>query len=549
MKAEESQAGILGKTMESLSAERAELNSDVKIKMPLMPCAQTVEHVFNIPANALLSRLKVRITAMPAGTCALNDAGEVRISQGDGKKVIIDLKRMRSVSGLKAPQNITDIDTWTGAEFTQSAIKGISRKTVLFSDVATERLQVTFDADADLETFLEDGLIILPDLPADLILSVNDKTAWTHLGPVTLSSPEKVTKNRSVSLDEKAGNEWLGVLDSPCFIEDIDITTLLQGEINAGAKELKVVLGSAFACRLTLKVTVEEYLLSHDVVFPAQAQVLEITQEGITTLSLPLPGASNSWRVKSVFFTFQGNPGPSRFFPAVGPQPIQLGDLLLDSDHALAAALTETGLNKFKIIEGVRLPLQVEKGGAEITAFFRRDDDGKVGDYLDGGALQSKTIDHTGEQWVLLELSNPVDIQPNTRFWLEINVIRGKCWWQLGNKTDPSAGVVELHRGIPGGTFSPFSLTLNGQPEHLMGRLRLKGQPVTDGAVYAVVPLDPESGDELGGICVGKAPSPVELQFNNTVRPVKGALNLDLQVHGPGTYTVTKARVLYELES
>lgn len=621
MKAEENTNKLLGKTQGTAAGSRDERRHLEGIKEAAkIPCAGEVENVLDIPPNALLTKVKVNIVAMPAGRCSLSEAGEVRNTQGDDKKVVIDLKRMRSVSGLLSPQTITTIETWAGAGFADPAMSvNGGKKDVLFPEVATERLQVTFNADADLEKLLEECDIILPDTPVDLILSVNDKTAWTHIGPVTLSSREEHAGTSSVTLDEKAKNKliealmklmrdvmsgghsvkeifsllseygisiseskktglrealksgtgfisdiseqdleaWLislGVtwegretVGLPCFTEDVDITKLLQAEIDAGAAELKIVLRSAFACRLQLDIISEEYLLNHDVIFPGQAQALEIAEEGITTLSLPLPGTSSSWSVSSVFFTIEGNTGHSRFFPAVGPDPIDLGELLLDTDHALAAFLTVSSLSRFKTIEGVRLPLQVEKEGAEITAFLRKDDNGKVGDYVAEGTLQSQTIDQAEEQWVLLELSKPMDIQPDTGLWLEINVIRGKCWWQLGNKDDPSDGIVGLQRGIPGGTFSDFSITLNGHPENIMGRLRLKGQPVTDGAIHAIIPLDPRSGDELDGITVGNAPFPVELQFNHSVRPAGGKLDLDLQVHCPGTYTVTKAGVLYEV--
>ncbi len=639
IKAEQNDTGSTSKRLESASENKDKPSSDGNGDVPQIPCAGKVEQLLDIPANALLTKVAVNIVAMSAGKCPLNEAGEIRKSQGDSKKLIIDLKRMRSVSGLTAPQPIKSIETWTGTTFIGSAIKIKNKNSeeVLFPEVATERLQVTCKAKADLEGFLEKGFIILPDAPVDLIFSVNNKTAWTHLGPVTLSPREKQTEDVAVILDKKAkikliealinkiqdvisgghsiediflllskydisisesekkaltdamegrsdfnssgetglkgtrqtrldntfdlsrqaverwlislGVTWEGrALNGPSsFIENVDITELLQSEIDAGATPLKLVLHSAFACRLELNVSAKEYLLNHNVIFPAQAQALEITEEGITTLSLPLPGASSSWSVSSVCFTLEGNSGRSRYFPAVGPQATDLGELLLDNDHALAASLTATSLNRFKTIKGVRLPLQVEKEGAEITAFLRKDDKGKVGDYLAEGTLQSQTIDRAEEQWVLMELVKPISIQPDTDLWLEINVIRGKCWWQLGNKNDQSTGVVTLQRGIPGGSFSSFSLTLNGQIENLKGRLRLKGDPVTDGAIHAIVPLDPQSGDELAGITVGNVPCPVELKFIRAVRPADGELNLDLQVHNPGTYTVTEARVLYEV--
>ncbi len=499
------------------------------------PCAAKVEKTLSLPSNALLSKVEVSIVAMPAGECSLDEAGEIRLGE-EKKKVIIDLKRMRSVRGLQAPQDIQQINAWTGAEFGGSNIS--AGKNHLFSEIATERLLVTFTDDADIEELAAKGTINLPDAPADLVLSINGKTAWTHIGPVKLSRADNETSDGAAILDAKAKDalvtalvnllqdiqsgkhsakdffklleeygitisaaehstfkvllnnmsrpaaaktkeallNWLvaqGVLwegqntsSAAAFRESIDITQVLQDEINAGVSPLKIVLRAALSCRLQLTIPSPEYLLSYDVVFPAQAQALEITEECRSTLTLPLPATSNSWLTSSVFFTLAGKVGRSRFFPAVGPKPLSLGELLLNSDHALAASLSWDILKKFKTIDGVRLPLQVEKGGAEITAFLRQDNGGKVGAILADAVFQSHTIDQAPvEQWVFLKLSKPVDIQTGTDLWLEINVIRGKCWWQLGDSSDSSDGIVLLQRGIPGGAFSYFTLTLNKQTQ------------------------------------------------------------------------------------
>ncbi|MFN2354433.1 MAG: hypothetical protein ABR512_07910 [Desulfopila sp.] len=392
---------------------------------------------------------------------------------------------------------------------------------------------MTFVNDLDIQDLTDKGTIILPDAPVDLVLSINGKTAWTHIGPVKLSPADK--------------QQSIGSISSSSFSESVEITQLLQDEINAGASAIKIVLRAALSCRLQLTIPSPQYFLCHDVVFPAQALALEITEECRSTLSLPLPAASSSWLTRSISFTLEGKIGRSRFFPAVGPKALSLGELGLDSDHALAASLTEDILTKFKIIEGVRLPLQVEKGGAEITAFLHQDDDGKVGNSLADAAFKSLTIDETQEEkWVLLELSKPVDIQTGTDLWLEINVIRGKCWWQLGDNSVASGGIVTLQRGIPGGPFSAFSLRLNGQDPKLKGRLRLNGQPVTDGAIHAIIPLDPQSDEELQGITTGSAPLDVEVEFNNATRPRNGKLEVPVHFHAPGTYTFTKARVIYQ---
>ncbi len=619
MKAEENSRDMVQETVSSSIKVTSESVSGGKTgEGP--PCAAQVEIFLEIPAQAVLSQAAVRILALPAGECPLNEAGELRLSPEDKKKVIIDLKRMRSVAGLNLPQSIETIDIWTGAGFNSSGLTFSNKKKVFFSEIATERLLVTLTANAIMEDLTATGTVLLPDAPADLVLSVNDKTAWTHIGAVKLAVPESPSSHGTLTLDAKAKEslvaallealndipdnrhsekecfkileaygiilsaadttafkallsnkgkarfarteqaleEWLATLGvtwegrevsvSPCFSETVDITRLLQNEINAGAASVKIVLRAALACRLELTLPTLDYLLSHSVVFPAQALALEIPEECRTTLSLPLPVACSSWLARKILFTLDGNAGPSRIFPATGPEASCLGELVLDGEHALAALLTADFLAGLTTIEGVRLPLLIEEGGAEITASLRLDEDGKVGAPLAAAVFRSQTLDQAStEQWVLLELDKPVDVQSGKGFWLELNGIRGKCWWQLGGP-EAAEGVVPLQRGLPGGTFSNFALTLNGQTRNLQGRLRLKGRPVTDGTLPAIRPFDPQSEKELPGLTPGTAPLHVELAFENAVQPKGGQLDVPLVFYAPGTYTITEARVIYEVK-
>ena len=93
---------------------------------------------------------------------------------------------------------------------------------------------------------------------------------------------------------------------------------------------------------------------------------------------------------------------------------------------------------------------------------------------------------------------------------------------------------------------SYYGLTLNGQVHHFQGRLRVQGQPVTDGAIPAIRFFDPQSLAELKGITLGNSPIDVTLELSNGVRPAGGQLNIPVLFHVPGTYTITKARVIYE---
>ncbi|MGE4560328.1 MAG: hypothetical protein AB7E77_09010 [Desulfobulbus sp.] len=583
------------------------------------PCSAKVEHGLDLPAGGLLTRVEVEVLALAAGECALNEAGEVRSSPDDTIKAVIDLKSMRSVSGLDTPLAISEIVPWTGAGFASEGPSFTSGKKVRFAELATEKLLVTFESAVDIEELAGKGKILLPDAPSDLVLSLNGKTAWTHIGQVKLNASTEQAAEGRVHLDAKAkealinrlldlftapsahsGDEkaldrllaeygitltekekadlakalssngrlrkeltakgvetWLAslgvtwengtTLSAPSFRQTVDLTQMLQDEINGGASTVTLELRAALACRLQLTVPTLDYLCGYDVDFPAQALTLEIDRECASTLSLPLPDGSNGWLVRQTTFTLSGNIPKSRFFPATGPQAIDLGELLLDNDHGLAALLTKDMLARFGKLEGIRLPLVVSEGGAEITAFIRGDDNGKVGDSLTEAVFRSQTVEEDAqEQWLLLALDTPMDIPADTDLWVEVRVIRGSCWWQLGGNDGETEGVVSLQRGVPGGTFSPLSLTLNSQVHHFRGRLRLQGQPVTDGAIAAVRFFDPHSQEELKGLTPGNGPIEVRLEFSNGVHPSGGQLNIPVLFHAPGTYTVTKARVIYE---
>lgn len=586
------------------------------------PCSAKVEHSLDLPSGGLLTKVEVEVLALAAGECLLNEAGEVRSSPDDTTKAVIDLKSMRSVSGLDTPLAISEIVPWTGAGFASEGPSFTSGKKVRFTELATEKLLVTFGSAVDIEELAEKGKILLPDAPSDLVLSLNGKTAWTHIGPVKLSAAAKQAAEGRIHLDAKAkkalinglldlfiappahsGYEkaldqldrllaeygitltdkekaalakaldnngqfrkeltvagletWLASLgvtwengntvSAPSFRQTVDLTQMLQDEINGGASTVTLELRAALACRLQLTVPTLDYLYGYDVDFPAQALTLEIARESASTLSLPLPNGSNGWLARQTTFTLSGNIPKSRFFPATGPQAIDLGELLLDNDHGLAALLSKDMLARFGKLEGIRLPLVVGEGGAEITAFIRGDDNGKVGEPITEAVFRSQSVEEDSqEQWLLLGLDTPLDIPADTDLWVEIRVIRGGGWWQLGGNDGETEGVVSLQRGVPGGTFSPLSLTLNSQVHHFRGRLRLQGQPITDGAIAAIRFFDPHSQEELKGITPGNGPIEVRLEFSNGVHPSGGQLNIPVLFHAPGTYTVTKARVIYE---
>lgn len=583
-----------------------------------IPCAARVEQSLDLPTNALLTMVEVEVVALPAGECPLSQVAETRPMQGDSTTVVIDLKRMRSVAGLTLPKIIESFQTWTGAQFVESGLTLTAGKAIRFQEIATERLAVTCASMVNAEEAQKSGTIILPDAPADLVLTVNGKTAWTHIGPVQLETVTDQPSGKQIVLEAKEKNRlvkellrelealaggrgskkavlrlledygispsdaalaamaqqlqhgfgqkeftakeveaWLVLLGvswegrnaaaDRMFSERVDITTLLQDELSAGASTLVVELKAALACRLQLTVPTQEFRRSHQVVFPAQVLTLDVTEEGAASLVLPLPAASSGWQVRTLQCTIKGNAGRSRIVPAVGPQPFDLGQLVLDGDHALAALLTTDILASFQTIEGIRLPLLVEEEGAEITAFLRQADNGKVGAPLPEALFQSQALVQTSnEQWVLLPLDKPIKVTQEVDLWLELRVIRGRCWWTLGNPDEAAPGVVSLQGGVPGGSFAPFDLTLNNQPQHLHGRLRIQGQPVTDGAIPALRVLDPQSGADVLGITTGSGLLALEVHFTEAVQPENGVLSVPLLLHAPGTYTVTEARVIYE---
>ena len=190
----------------------------------------------------------------------------------------------------------------------------------------------------------------------------------------------------------------------------------------------------------------------------------------------------------------------------------------------------------------------VEEGGSEITAVLRRDSNGDVGDVIDGSAFKSVTLDKSDkEHWVLLELEKPMDLAAEQGLWIEINAIRGRCWWRLGGKNGESAGVVDLKQGVPGGPFRSFTITLNQDLQEFKGRLRLKGQPLIDGAIPAIMLLEPVSHKDLKGVSPGRGLVEVVLEFSDSVIPRSGNLDLPLRIHAPGTYTITAAQVIYQI--
>ncbi|MGI6655698.1 MAG: hypothetical protein ACOX5Z_02510 [Desulfobulbus sp.] len=506
--------------------------------MSTIPCADTTTITPDFSGGAPADRVEVEITAKAAGKCQLSEVADLRKSQDGVQKIVIDLNQHRPIANLELPEKMQAVYPWIGAKF-QTRKNLLSRDTQKerFSEVATDRLQVTLYSDNfDLEKLRNEGAITLPDTPTTLTLTVNGRTAWTHFARNGLTTAE----------DPEAG-----------FCERVDITRMVHEEIDAGNTKIPLVLHATPACRLGLKELNAPYRLVHAVRLPGQALSLTMSEEGPCTLSLPLPEGSGNWQVAEIHGSLSGKTGESRVVPAEHLPESELGELVLDPDHYLAARLDKDLLAGFQQIEGVRLPLVVTEGGAEIVAMLRRDEQNAPGTSLPEARFAARTVPATDrEQWVSLDLEQVVDVPENKALWLELRAVRGRCWWRLGSEKTKDAtgevtkpiGVVELQRAAPGGVFAEFIPKLNNTPHQLLGRLRIKGRPTAGGIAALQYPDSSTTGaseTSTVDLTPGRGPLEFALALSPPLTSQNGALNVQLLCRAPGLYTFSDIRLIY----
>lgn len=457
-----------------------------------------------LPGNAVVrSPFPITVQAGKALWIRAGDVAEVRtadLSTRDSitpaqprTSVTVDFGGLRTVAavGLVSSRDlqVLQVRQWTGAAFAPGAVVGrfgaidpsapqvtpIAGPEVTFpSEIRTERLQVVLAGRKTVEEIRDELLVLLPDLPADVQLTIDG-------GPPVWSAPGPV----------RAGAEgWTLDEDTGLFKQQVDLgpeITALLGDPDAELTdevELRVTLQAAQPGVLLLSIPSPSDAGTADAirhrvlgsVDPARRELV-FEAEGLRTVPVSLP----SWvgRVESLEVRLSGDPEPERIVPPLGPAfPMAPGtaeprvEMLLDSNRAAAVRLPD--LQGIESLTALRLPLRTADGDAEVQVLLLEDAGLEPGPAIEGGVSEPSTVsaaDH--DTWHTFTFPEPVTVDPANPPLAAIAVSRGTAAWALTN--DPTAG--DVWQGPITGPWLPLPPLRMGAPR---GRVRVVGLAAAD---------------------------------------------------------------------
>lgn len=458
----------------------------VPIELPVPPVTASAAELsldIDLPATAIVLDGSITVTADAAGHTPIATVAQVRASSGDpaaaSAQLVVDFGGMRTISAVSVGGHATiqSVSVWLGTKFDDAGLTptpfGVDG--LQFSEVQTERLQLTLSATVAPADAMADGTVIMTTPPADMELLVNGTRAWFRPG----AAPTP-------------------------FSEDVPVAPLLQAAVDAGDVPVKVTLKSRVAGRLGVTPEHTSFLNTHVVVFPGGTSAdLEMSEEGPVTLPLPLPAAAANWQVRRVDAVVAGDVGPGRVVPALGPAASSDVLLGLDPDHAVVVRLPRAQVRRLAKLTALRIFVAAGPSGAEIGGTLRSDRDGDPGDPLPGATLGPVTVaapvnsaDDPVAAWVTLALTKPLAVSSPDRFvWASIQCSRGQLTWPLalGPTVTPAAAPAaappdqddlntSVRRQLPNGNYRPLSAPRGVATDSAV--LRVAGEPPRDSPIF-----------------------------------------------------------------
>jgi hypothetical protein len=454
-----------------------------------------------LPANALVDRLEVVVTAKPAIATLAVDVAQVRLG-ATGTDLVIDFGAPRTVSVVRPAGgfSIGEVRSWNGMAF--AAISPAAHMTLggtaVLPEVRTERLQLVLGGSGDKAVLIAQTMLVLPDAPSDLELRIDDgPPAWRQAGAIRLEPRASLTAN--------GFNQ-----DGQRLVDLTAALAALTGDpTSTETRRFRLELTSRTAGRLDLAAPVERRTLRRIWRANADGEAearLAFAEEGTRALALSAPAMPAEAAIAELRVTLKGTPPPDRVVPPVGPPPSDLAELALDADRAaivrLPAASGLAGLT------ALRLPLAVADGGAEAAvALWSGTDTGQPDAPLPKGASKPVALDAGAERWVTFPFAGPVPLEdtgagsPPTTLWAALLVSRGRIVWRPTSRdaaaADPAAGV--LRTGPQAGPWYALPALFDPLPGNpfgqLRGRVRLAGKASPTAPIAAVQ------------LCIGAVPA------------------------------------------
>jgi hypothetical protein len=437
--------------------------------VPLLPIVITSEAGYEtsqeltLPAGAAVTAAVFTVAGhAPPLEVNVGKIATVRAAAGSptssSKELVIDFGVLRTVSSVRAPVAISSITAWRGTRFDQSVpTPGAAAAQRVFTEVQTERLLVDLVSSVSPDDLARQATVTTATPPADLELLVAGTRAWARPGP----TPEGLS-------------------------EDVDVTAALQEALDRatpgsdGNVHIAVTLRARVPGQLALSLAQPlGYLRTHTVVFPGPT-THAFAEEGELTVPLPLPAGANAWIIHRVLATITAtDDDPQRVLPPVGPDPSSHAEVVLDPDRRIVVHVPAARFAPFERLVGVRVAVQPQPGGVELTgAMLADDDDAPEGSPLPGDPLPNATFTpltlDAGDEpaFVTLALPRPLKLVAGADLWFSLAATRGSTLVGLAAGGDP-ADVATLRRVMPNGVVRPLSSPAGVRTDAL--RLRIVG--------------------------------------------------------------------------
>lgn len=421
-----------------------------------------------IPANALIDRYDLTLTATRANLVVATQAADVRADDSTSNPaIVVDFGTLRTVNAVLLPTENAGhkVSAWLGTGFD-------SRNTITLPsppenfverggeqgapeydlfiypipETRTERLLIELgESNANVDDVIQKLELSLPELPANLSLRINGGApVWEHPGKVQLGT--------SAQLDDsgwtESGQRVVSIADA--------LAEFTADATNPQMVTLNLELSSGVPGSLQIEVTTQEMRLLHRLSFNDQERLtLDYAAEGEQLLTLVAPpgegGAARS--VEGLRFTLAGELPEQRVLPPLGPDANNMTQLMLGQGRAACVRLD--GGSGLMELTAVRMPLALKSSSAEAQVMLWQSADDDTSNAVPVTLVEKAVSEPvqwsaSEEQWISFSFTEPVVFDASKPPWAALMVNRGEVLWSMAESSD---GNYPLRLGAPEGPW------------------------------------------------------------------------------------------------
>jgi len=421
-----------------------------------------------VPANALIDRYDLAITATRAELVVATQAADVRPDDSAAKPaIVVDFGTLRTVNAVLLPTLHAEhkVTAWLGTKFdtdnvidlpaiTSEAVKrggedGAPEYDLYIypiPETRTERLLIELgESNALVEEVIPVLELSLPELPANLSLRINGGApVWEHPGKVQLGTSAELNDSGWTA----QGQRRVAIADA--------LAEFTGDATNPQLVPLTLELSSGVPGLLQIEVAAQEMRLLHRLSFNNQAQLtLDFAAEGEQLLSLVAPPDENgdARAVKGVRLTLAGELQEQRVLPPLGPNANDITQLMLGQGRAACVRLD--GGNGLVELTAVRMPLALQSSSAEAQVMLWQSADEDTSNAVPVTVLAEAVSEpvqwsDSDEQWISFTFAESVAFNATKPPWAALMVNRGEVLWAMSESTE---GQYPLRLGAPEGPW------------------------------------------------------------------------------------------------